>query len=201
MNVTRKILITLVCVLPFLSKGQDFITFMVHPYHVDSISKVYAQNPNLSDYLSLDSTTLQIWVQADNCKDPEIVADKIKFSFVNSSNSGKKDTTIIIKPDTLTPFKSYLFAYMVYEGAEVFTKPRKSKKPVHKVAETDTYNTLIFHNQYIDKKGQIWYYVTINGVRYRNNHSTYEIEETPFEVQGWMLKGRTRLVFYGFGCN
>ena len=201
MTVSQKIVILLVCLLPFFSKAQDFITFMVHPYHVDSISKAYAEHPHLSAYLSLDSTTLQIWVYADNCTGPEIVADRITFSFAYSSHSAKKDTSITIKPDTITSFKSYLFAYMVYEGAELFKTPRKSKNRLHRVAETDTYDSLVFYDQFIDKKGQMWYNVKIKGNRYLYNCDTELIEEKPFEVGGWMLKGRTRLVFYGFQCD
>ena len=202
MNVTRNILITIICALPFLSKGQDFVTFMVHPHHVDSISSVYSQNPNLSSYLSLDSTTLRIWVYADNCKAPEIVADSIQFSLTYSSNSLKRDTSIMIKPDTVTTFESHLFAYMIYEGAELFKNPKKSRKPIHTVVETDTYDTLIFHNQYIDRKGQVWYNVQIIGNRYWNPETNIP-KETPIQTQGWMLKGRTRTVYFGnsnHGC-
>ena len=128
MSVVRKIFITITCVLPFLSIGQDYISFSVHPHHADSISKMYASNPKLSDYLSLDSISTSIAVFSNNCTDPEIEADSILFSFDIPSNSVKRDTSILIIPDTLTSFKSYLFAYMIYEGAEFLKLREKEKK-------------------------------------------------------------------------
>jgi len=192
----RKISALLLIILPFFIWSQDNNVLLIHSYHMEKVKMQFIQYPLLSSKLKTNSSNILILVFTKNCKEGMITADSIQFIFNPIESSSNDKTSITIIPDTLTTFSSYIFAYMLYEHAEIFEKPKNSNKPIFTTIETDKYDSLLFLDQQIDKKGQTWYYVQFKSDREDNQLNDSEDKI----VQGWVLRGRTRLNFWGLDC-
>lgn len=190
MSVIRKISI-LLFMLPSFIWSQDNNVLRVHPNHVEKVKVQFIDHPLLSNKLNSDSLSVVISVFTKNCKEGMITADSVLFTFKPTDSSSKTSITII--PDTLIVFSSHIFAFMLYEHAQIFEKPKKGNKPIFTTIETDEFDSLIFLDQRIDKKGQIWYLVQFNSDR-------YDSESVGKQIIGWTLRGRSRIDYWGFGC-
>jgi hypothetical protein len=178
---------------PILTWSQDYNALLTNPYHSEKVKMQFVNHPLLSDKLKSTSPNDLIVVFTKNCSEGLIEADSIQFSFQPTDSLSKNKTAITIIPDTLTTFSSHIFAYMLYEHAEIFEKPKNGKKPIFTTIETDEFDSLLFLDQRIDKKGRIWYLVQFNSDR-KDNVSRGK------QIKGWTLRGRSRLIFWGSGC-
>ncbi|TNF00060.1 MAG: hypothetical protein EP322_02100 [Bacteroidetes bacterium] len=191
----NNILLYLILIFSFHSVGQNFNVLAVNPQHLIEVKTRFSEHPLLRDQFDNDSTLLWISIYTENCKEGLIQADSIDFSYM-PNNGSKKRKVVRIIPDSLTTFSSHIFAYMLYEGARINDKPKFSKRPLFVTAETESYENLIFLDQFIDKKNQVWYFV-----RFKTNREMDQgIDPSHQMIEGWVLRGRTRLNWNGWGC-
>lgn len=195
----RNICLLIVGLLPIIVWSQNNMSLKINEYHATTIKLKFVEHPLLSESFKSDSTSVSISVFTRSCIGRVIMADSIQFYFTSKDITSTNRTSITIIPDTLTTFSSHIFAYGLYEGAEIFTKFKKRKNPLFTVGETDILDSLLFLDQRVDNKGQIWYQVQFKVNRHVTQSNDSELQE--IFIKGWMLRGRTRLSLWGWDCN
>lgn len=200
MKITQfhRCLLLLFCCLPTFLMSQYSNSYVLRKPHYPQVLSLYRDHPALSS-IKEDSARALIIVYASNGEEAFFKADSLHV-VLNADKPVSFGEEVVrsyvtIIPDTVTTFSSHLFATMLYEGACIFSKPRKQRKPVFLVEETDEFSTLTFLAQKVDKKGNCWYQVEFAGRRdevfFDKSKNKVVTKRVHYSVKGWVIRGRT----------